>query len=82
MTTAAVLINNSPSSAIEYQIPNTRWYGRDSNYKALEIFGCRAYAHCKQGKLDPRALNCVMIGYEQGVKGYRLWCTEKGNKGS
>ena len=56
VTTAATLINNSPSFAIENEIPNARWYGRDTNYNQMRVFGCRAYAHCKQGKLDPRAI--------------------------
>lgn len=39
----------------------------------IRVFGCAAYAHQVEGKLDPRATNCVMLGYSEGVKGYRLW---------
>lgn len=39
-----------------------------------------SYAHIRQSKLEPRALRCVMIGYQKGVKGYRLWCIEPGNQ--
>ena len=40
------------------------------------MFGCPTYAHIKQGKLEPRALKGVFLGYQEGVKGYKLWCTD------
>lgn len=44
----------------------------------LSVFGCLAYAHVKQGKLEPRAKRCLFIGYPTGVKGYKLWNLESG----
>ncbi|KAH9652997.1 hypothetical protein KPL70_027263 [Citrus sinensis] len=46
------------------------------SYKDLKVFGCLGYAHISQGKLAPRALKCVFIGYPEGTKGYKLWCTD------
>lgn len=37
------------------------------------MFGCATYAHQIEGKLDPRTTKCIMLGYPEVVKGYRLW---------
>nr|GEZ49598.1 copia LTR rider [Tanacetum cinerariifolium] len=71
--TAAYLINRSPSRAIEKKTPMEMWSGHLSDYGMLRIFGCVAYLHDKQGKLDSRAIKCVLLGYPEGVKGYRLY---------
>ncbi|GKD41059.1 retrotransposon protein, putative, ty1-copia subclass [Tanacetum coccineum] len=49
------------------------WSGHPSNYGMLRIFGCVAYPYNKQGKLKPRAVKCVLLGYLEGVKGYILY---------
>ncbi|GKD07101.1 retrotransposon protein, putative, ty1-copia subclass [Tanacetum coccineum] len=49
------------------------WSGHLSDYGMLMIFGCVAYPHDKQGKLESRAIKCVLLGYPEGVKGYRLY---------
>lgn len=65
-----------PASAVGHKTPDELWFGKASGYSYLKIFGCRAYAHVKQDKLEARALRCVFIGYPKGVKGYKMWCTE------
>nr|GEW12974.1 hypothetical protein [Tanacetum cinerariifolium] len=67
------LINRSPSTAIEKKTPMEMWSGHPSDYGMLRIFGCVVYPHDKQGKLEPRAVKCVILGYPEGVKGYRLY---------
>ena len=42
----------------------------------LESFGCTAYAHVDNGKLEPRAIKCLFLSYGSGVKGYKLWNPE------
>ncbi|GJR98548.1 retrotransposon protein, putative, ty1-copia subclass [Tanacetum coccineum] len=70
---AAYLINRSPSTEIEKKTPIEMWSGHPSDYGMLRIFGYVAYSHVKQGKLEPRAVKCVLLGYPEGVKGYRLY---------
>ncbi|KAG8474407.1 hypothetical protein CXB51_033681 [Gossypium anomalum] len=41
-----------------------------------KIFGFPAYAHVDNGKLEPRSIKCVFLGYKTGVKRYKLWCPE------
>ena len=70
------MINLSPSSAIDFKSPYEMRYHCVPDYSRLRIFGCDAYAHTPKAlrtKLDPKALKCIFLGYQRGVKGYRLW---------
>ncbi|GKB34754.1 retrovirus-related pol polyprotein from transposon TNT 1-94 [Tanacetum coccineum] len=67
------LMDKSPSTAIEKKTPMETWSGHPSDYGMLRIFGCATYPHDKQGKLELRAIKCVLLGYPGGVKGYRLY---------
>ncbi|XP_042026866.1 uncharacterized mitochondrial protein AtMg00710-like [Salvia splendens] len=80
VATAVKLINKCPSSSIGGDTPNLRWYGSYGDYTQLRAFGCKAFAYLKQTKLDARAQKCVMLGDQQGVKGYRLWFIVPGNR--
>ncbi|GJZ08691.1 copia LTR rider [Tanacetum coccineum] len=70
---AVYLINRSPSRAIKKKTSMEMWSGHLSDYGMLRIFCCVAYPHDKQGKLEPRAVKCVLLRYLEGVKGYRLY---------
>nr|GFB61826.1 retrovirus-related Pol polyprotein from transposon TNT 1-94 [Tanacetum cinerariifolium] len=61
------------STSIEKKTSMEMWSGHPSDYGMLRIFGCVAYLHDKQGKLEPRAIKCFLLGYPEGVKGYRLY---------
>ncbi|KAG8483163.1 hypothetical protein CXB51_022140 [Gossypium anomalum] len=67
-STACFLINRSPSVAIEKNSPQEVWSGNPTNYSDLKIFGCPAYAHVDNEKLEPRSIKCVFLGYKAGVK--------------
>ena len=67
------MINRCPSVAIGFKTPEELWCRTPPNYEHLGIFGCVAFAHVNQGKLEPRARRCMFLGYPEGVKGYKLW---------
>lgn len=69
-------MNLSPSSGISFKTPYKMWTRQTPNYAYLKVFDCQAYAHVNQGKLAPRALKSVFIGYPNRVKWYKLWCTD------
>ena len=73
-STACYLINRSPSTTIEKKTPLEVWSGTPGNYSELRIFCCPAYSHVDNGKLEPRSLKCIFLGFKPGVKGYKLWC--------
>ncbi|CAH9086651.1 unnamed protein product [Cuscuta europaea] len=54
------------------------WSGVKPNISHLRPFGCAAYVHVSQVKLQPKALKCVMLGYPEGVKGYKLLVVQPG----
>lgn len=73
INTACFITNRSPHSSLNMTTPEERWSGKAADYNSLKIFGCPAYAHVSNGKLDPRSVKCIFLGYSPGVKGYRLW---------
>ncbi|GAB2287662.1 hypothetical protein Dimus_037947 [Dionaea muscipula] len=73
LNTAAYLINRSPSTVLNFKCPAEIWNNRPPNLDHLRIFGCSAFMHKSEGKLDPRSAKCVFLGYQEGTKGYRLW---------
>ena len=76
VNTASFIINRSPSSAIDFKIPEEVWSSRPVDYSSLKIFGCPAYVRVqsrKRSKLDSKSRKCVFLGFEKGVKGYKLW---------
>jgi len=73
---ACYIVNRAPSAAIDFKTPEEVWSGTPADYSNFKIFGCPAYMHVNEGKLEPRAKKCIFLGYASGVKGYRLWCPD------
>lgn len=66
--TAAYLINRMPSRVLDYyyKTPLEVLQGTSSYLVPPKVFGCVCFVHDHRrtsGKLDPRALKCVFIGY-------------------
>lgn len=57
-----------------------RWNGHQLEYSNLKVFGCVANAHTRQDKLDARAKKHAFLGYPPGVKGFKSWSLEPGEK--
>lgn len=70
------MVNLSPSTAIDCKTPYEVWSGTPGDYFFLKTFGCPAYCHVNDRKLEPRSKKCIFLGYADRVKGYRLWCSD------
>ena len=75
VNTAVYLKNRCPTKAVKGKTPYEAWYGKKPNVEHLRVFGCTAYAHVpkdERGKFDSKARKCVLLGYDELIKGYRL----------
>jgi hypothetical protein len=79
--TVAYLINRMPSRVLNYKTPLGMLTGNNHFIVPPKIFGCTCFVHDHMnsvGKLDPRAIKCIFVGYSPTQKGYRCWSpTEK-----
>ena len=77
VATACYLINRSPHTGIGCKTPFEVWSRKAADYSDLRVFGCVAYYHVDDGKLEPTTKKGVFMGYGTGVKGYRIWSDNK-----
>jgi hypothetical protein len=66
------LINKSPSIPLDKKTPIEVWSRTPTDYSHLRVL-ITLLIHIGNGKLDPRPIMCVFLGYGLGVKAYRLW---------
>ena len=76
-STAVYLINRSPSYVLEFKVPEELWTSVMPTLTEIKRFGCLAYIHSDDGKLNPRAKRGVFTGYPEGVKGFRVWIIDE-----
>jgi len=75
-STANYIRNRCSSNSIDGKTPFEYWTGRIPNLKHVRTFGCRAVTLNKnpaRGKFDPRGRECILIGYSDIAKAYRVW---------
>ena len=75
--TATYLINRMPLRVLGYKTPAECLLNSNEFVVPPKVFGSVCFVHDYRnsvGKLDPRALKCVFMGYSPSKKGYRCWC--------
>lgn len=73
---AAHVLNRSPSRCVVDKTPEEIWSGKRPDVSHIRVFGCKAMMMIpkqKRTKLEPKSLECIMVGYAQGSKAYRLF---------
>lgn len=71
-TTSFYLINRSPSSALDFEVPEERWSSHMPDLSGLKRFEYLAYVHSVEGKIQLRAKKGVFTGYPEGTKGFKM----------
>ena len=74
--TATYLINRIPSRVLNMKTPHEILFGKNEFIIPLKVFGCTCFVRDHRpsvGKLDPRAVKCIFVGYSSMQKGYKCW---------
>ena len=80
VATAAYLRNRCPTTAVKEMTPFEAWFGRKPKVGHLRVFGCEAHAHIpkdERGKFDSKTRKCILVGYGELRKGYRLYNVDR-----
>ena len=75
--TAVYLINRTPSRLLGWKTPYEMLRGVNEFIVPPKVFGCTCFVRDHRpsvGKLDPRAVKCIFVGYSSSQKGYKCWC--------
>lgn len=79
ISTAVYLKNRSTTKSLS-MTPYEAWHGSQPKANHLRVFGCDAYSHIpkdERGKFDSKTRKCIMLGYGDVTKGYRLFDVDK-----
>lgn len=76
INTAVYLQNRIVKTGLNNRTPYELWTGAKPNLSHLRIFGSTVMKHIpkeKRYKWDKKAEQCILVGYPEDVKGYRLY---------
>ncbi|KXJ72145.1 hypothetical protein RP20_CCG018741 [Aedes albopictus] len=73
--TAVYLVNRSPTKGHD-KTPEEMWSGKKPSLAHVRVFGSSVMAHIpkqKRKKWDAKAHECILTGFDEDTKAYRLW---------
>uniref|UniRef100_A0AAV1VDZ4 Polyprotein n=1 Tax=Peronospora matthiolae TaxID=2874970 RepID=A0AAV1VDZ4_9STRA len=76
VSTAVYLINRSTNTHNATVTPFELGFKVKPTLDHLRVFGSRGYVHideAKRTKLEPKSFRCLLLGYPENVKGYRVY---------
>jgi len=74
--TCATHIRNRSLSRTSEVTPFELWHGYKPDVSYFRVFGSPAFVHVpdeQRRKLDQKAVKCILVGYCETSKGYRMW---------
>lgn len=76
VNTAVYLLNRTVKSNLNYRTPYELWTGTKPDLRHIRIFGSTVMTHIpreKRRKWDRKANKCILVGFSEDVKGYRIY---------
>lgn len=61
-------LNSCPHHSTNLIIPEERWTKHPPKLDDLKVFRCVGYVHQSQGKLKPRAVKRMILGFTKELK--------------
>ncbi|TMW55192.1 hypothetical protein Poli38472_013954 [Pythium oligandrum] len=76
MAAVVHVLNRIPTTVRPGQSPFEICFKARPSLGHLRVIGSEGFAHIdksKRGKLEPKAFRCILVGYSESTKGYRVW---------
>lgn len=70
------ILNRCPTLAVKNITPQEAWNGVKPSVEHFRVWGSLAHVHVsdqKRGKLDDKSIICVLLGFSEESKAYRLY---------
>ncbi len=75
----AEAVKSLPYESSQKNDPYEAFTGKKPKVELLRVFGCDVFAHIpKDERSKSKARKCILLGYGQETKGYRLFDTTQG----